>query len=155
MVTHLTTNLPVKGLSTPERTGRPVLPHLWCYVKEKCKLSTHIVMCLSAMLEPIKTLAKRHFLPMEEHNVTADTAIHYHVPLTLSRSLNLSCSDLRIFLFSFVFWFLAFLFTSTLLSCPFSALLSSLFFILISFAWALPGPHYTSFGLEGLPSCSI
>ena len=37
MVTHLTTNPPVDSLSKPERTGRPVLNHLWPYVKGQPK----------------------------------------------------------------------------------------------------------------------
>ena len=37
MVTHLTTNPPVDSLSKPERTGRPVLNHLWPYVEEQLK----------------------------------------------------------------------------------------------------------------------
>ncbi|EHK47230.1 hypothetical protein TRIATDRAFT_46517, partial [Trichoderma atroviride IMI 206040] len=32
MVTHLTTNLPVSGLSLGERTGPRILHYLWSYV---------------------------------------------------------------------------------------------------------------------------
>ena len=34
MVTHYTTSLPVRGLSTGERTGSSVLRDLWPYVLE-------------------------------------------------------------------------------------------------------------------------
>ncbi|OCK99584.1 hypothetical protein K441DRAFT_535988, partial [Cenococcum geophilum 1.58] len=33
VVTHLTTNLPVDGLCTGERTGPAVFHHLWSYVE--------------------------------------------------------------------------------------------------------------------------
>ncbi|PTB46638.1 hypothetical protein M441DRAFT_110731, partial [Trichoderma asperellum CBS 433.97] len=34
VVTHLTTNLPVSGLSRGERTGPRILHYLWSYVNE-------------------------------------------------------------------------------------------------------------------------
>ena len=35
VVTHRNTSQPVPGLSTADRTGSPVLPDLWSYVKER------------------------------------------------------------------------------------------------------------------------
>lgn len=61
---------------------------------------------------------------------SSNIAINYHASLALVRSLNLSCSDSRILLFSFVFWFLA----SILLSSSFVAFLWTLSFILVTIA---------------------
>ncbi|PTB35217.1 hypothetical protein M441DRAFT_112534, partial [Trichoderma asperellum CBS 433.97] len=36
VVTHLTTNLPVNGLSMGEQTGPRIFHYLWSYVLRKC-----------------------------------------------------------------------------------------------------------------------
>ncbi|KAL5090414.1 hypothetical protein Trisim1_004315 [Trichoderma cf. simile WF8] len=42
MVTHLTTNLPVSGLSMGEQTGPRILHYLWSYVLGRGAGSSHI-----------------------------------------------------------------------------------------------------------------
>jgi hypothetical protein len=43
VVTHPTTNLPARGLSTTEQTGSSVLHVLWSIAKERNKKSTYIL----------------------------------------------------------------------------------------------------------------
>jgi hypothetical protein len=75
VVTHLTTNPPVRCLNRAERTGSLVFNVLWSYVKEVAKYVVHIVGPISLAMWPNVELPQA---AMRLHSMVTNICLRSH-----------------------------------------------------------------------------